>query len=191
MKSAVGPVVSLFRDKGYVTEAEMDRLNIPVFNGDTRTIPKDQRVLHQQRAVLMSGTACIQQYRVRKENIIIAAEEATHRAAAKEAARLEKLAALAAKREATETKRKEAEAHKKALKQLKINMAQQKARERDDKKRQAVANKKRQLEEKAAQRDLLAQMTPAEKRAAREAKRRRIDVNIIEINVAPEMQTHQ
>jgi len=57
-------MVQIFRERGTVTEAEMDELGIPNFNHlDSDKKPKDQRSLHKQRAVIMNMEDCISKYK--------------------------------------------------------------------------------------------------------------------------------
>jgi hypothetical protein len=57
-------MVQLMRQKGTVTESEMDALNIPSVNHlDLDRKPKDQRALHKQRAVIMNKDDCINSYK--------------------------------------------------------------------------------------------------------------------------------
>ena len=53
MKNSFATCVDLMRDTGRLTEAEMDDLGVSnSITGDSRQVPKDQRVLHQQRSVI-------------------------------------------------------------------------------------------------------------------------------------------
>jgi hypothetical protein len=86
MLAAVDAMVNIIRARGVVTEAEMDNLKIPKAEDDNRQVPKDQRVLHQQRAVLMSGDECIRAYKARK----IATSDAKLQKNEKQQAKLER-----------------------------------------------------------------------------------------------------
>lgn len=56
MEDAVPKLAELYLDKGFVTEEDMDNLEIPNFNDECySSVPKDQRALHQQRAVVMNA----------------------------------------------------------------------------------------------------------------------------------------
>lgn len=63
MQDKVETLARIFRERGVLTEADMDEHGIVDLSEDTRKTPKDQRVLHQQRAVLMNSEECILQYR--------------------------------------------------------------------------------------------------------------------------------
>ena len=53
-----------FRFTGELTEAEMDDLQIPsVADSQRNKKPKDQRLLHQQRAVIMNSVDCVAKYK--------------------------------------------------------------------------------------------------------------------------------
>ena len=55
---------SKFRLTGELTEAEMDELQIPsIADSQSNKKPKDQRLLHQQRAVIMNSVDCIAKYK--------------------------------------------------------------------------------------------------------------------------------
>jgi tryptophanase len=47
----------------------MDANQIVDMSDDSRQVPKDQRVLHQQRAVLMNSDECISQYKAYHERL--------------------------------------------------------------------------------------------------------------------------
>jgi hypothetical protein len=192
MRAAIGPVVELYRQKGFVTEEEMDALHVPVCpNNDKRDTPKDLRVLHQQRAVLMSGTACIEQYKARKENAALAITNRADRVAAKlvaneakavaaeekriakDIAQKDKEAADEAKRIATEAKKTE----RAALQQLRRNINDEKNKEKEARKQESTQKKKRQRDDKEIEQARIAALTPEEKKAERAAKRARVAVN--------------
>eukprot|EP01033_Poteriospumella_lacustris_P010239 gene10239-7282_t len=63
MKDNVENLANVFRERGVLTEADMDEFNIIDMSEDTRRTPKDERVLHQQRAVLMNSAECTRQYK--------------------------------------------------------------------------------------------------------------------------------
>jgi hypothetical protein len=53
-----------FFGRGKLTVEETNAANIPSVNhSDARTTPKDQRVLHQQKAVVLNSLACVAAYR--------------------------------------------------------------------------------------------------------------------------------
>ena len=60
---SVETLANIFRERGVLTEADMDEFNIIDMSEDTRRTPKDERVLHQQRAVLMNSAECTRQYK--------------------------------------------------------------------------------------------------------------------------------
>lgn len=82
LEGKVPAVVDLFRRHGRVTEEEMDRLGVLSIEllGDRRKLPKDSRVLHQQRAVIMNSECVVAQYQARMVQKAIA--EAAKRARA-------------------------------------------------------------------------------------------------------------
>jgi hypothetical protein len=60
---AVDCAVVIYRQRGELTEAEMDALEIPsVKKAQVDKRPKDERMLHQQRAVIMNSADCIAKY---------------------------------------------------------------------------------------------------------------------------------
>jgi hypothetical protein len=67
---------------GIVTEQDMDEAGIMNIDSDLKT-PKDQRVLHQQRAVLMNSAECIAKYKLyrteKETNTARTAEKRTDR----------------------------------------------------------------------------------------------------------------
>jgi hypothetical protein len=63
MRDKVETLAGIFRERGVLTEADMDEHGIVDLTDDTRKTPKDQRVLHQQRAVLMNSEECIRQFK--------------------------------------------------------------------------------------------------------------------------------
>lgn len=61
---AVDKATAIFRLRGELTEAEMDALEIPsVKDTQADKRPKDERMLHQQRAVIMNSADCIAKYK--------------------------------------------------------------------------------------------------------------------------------
>jgi hypothetical protein len=55
--------VSVMREHGKITEAEMDAKGIPNYNNDDHdNKPKDQRALHKQRAVVMNAQETVAQF---------------------------------------------------------------------------------------------------------------------------------
>lgn len=55
--------VGIMRQRGKITEAEMDEKGIPNYNHhDTDKKPKDQRALHKQRATVMNADDVVQQF---------------------------------------------------------------------------------------------------------------------------------
>jgi len=67
MKNKVEELAGIFREKGILTEQDMDDSGIVEMTQDSRTAPKDERVLHQQRAVLMNSDECVRQYKIHQE----------------------------------------------------------------------------------------------------------------------------
>ena len=61
---AVDRATAIFRLRGELTEAEMDALEIPsVKDTQADKRPMDERMLHQQRAVIMNSADCIAKYK--------------------------------------------------------------------------------------------------------------------------------
>ena len=69
MQDKVGTLADIFRERGVLTEADMDEHEIIDLTEDSRKTPKDQRVLHQQRAVLMNSEECILQFKDQQSNL--------------------------------------------------------------------------------------------------------------------------
>jgi hypothetical protein len=63
MKNSVETLANKFRQRGVLTEADMDEEGIVVRSEDTRNTRKDERVLYQQRAALMNSAECVRQYK--------------------------------------------------------------------------------------------------------------------------------
>jgi hypothetical protein len=64
MREQLAGMVDFFRRTGILTEDQMDAANILSVNDEASNgRPKDDRPLHQQRAVIMNGSDCIAQYR--------------------------------------------------------------------------------------------------------------------------------
>ena len=65
--------VEVVRATGKITEAMMDMAGKPAsFTNDRRKVPKDERVLHQQRSCILNGAEVVEQYRAnlkRKEEL--------------------------------------------------------------------------------------------------------------------------
>lgn len=59
MRNNFNLVVQKFRNNGVVTEQDMDEWGIPSVHNSTNSVKKDQRALHQQRAVIMNKQDCI------------------------------------------------------------------------------------------------------------------------------------
>ena len=90
---------SKFRLKGELTEAEMDELQIPsIADSQRNKKPKDQRLLHQQRAVIMNSVDCVAKY---KNHYVSKEIEAAQKLIAKQ----EKDAARDATREAKQAEK--------------------------------------------------------------------------------------
>jgi prophage tail gpP-like protein len=53
MENSVETLTNTFRQRGVLTEADIDGEDIVVLSEDTRNPRKDERVLYQQRAVYM------------------------------------------------------------------------------------------------------------------------------------------
>lgn len=62
-------LADILRDRGVLTEADMDEHGIVDLSEDSRKTPKDQRVLHQQRAVLMNSEGSKLQFRDRQSRL--------------------------------------------------------------------------------------------------------------------------
>lgn len=61
-------MASMDRLTGALTEAQMDEAGIPSLSHlQRRKVPKDARVLHQQRAVVLNSPQCIAEYRAYKQ----------------------------------------------------------------------------------------------------------------------------
>lgn len=87
MKAAVPILAESYREKGFLTEEEMDDLHIPNFNEECySSVPKDQRALHQQRAVVMNADELLSHIRQLKEKKV-QAEQARKRQAELKAAK--------------------------------------------------------------------------------------------------------
>ncbi len=69
MQDKVGTLADIFRQRGVLTEADMDENGIVDLTEDSRKTPKDLRVLHQQRAVLMNSEECILQFKDQQSNL--------------------------------------------------------------------------------------------------------------------------
>jgi hypothetical protein len=69
MNQKLDEATYLYRNTGQVTEKEMTiDLALPDTTENGRnSLPKDERVLYQQRAVMMNTAAVVQRYRARKE----------------------------------------------------------------------------------------------------------------------------
>lgn len=66
MKNSLSKLVEAYRARGEVTEEEFDQLGIiDVYQNQGK--PKDERVLHQQRAVVMNKNVCLTKYREYQE----------------------------------------------------------------------------------------------------------------------------
>jgi hypothetical protein len=80
--------VKIFRLRGELTEAEMDVLEIPSVKDSQRNKkPKDERLLHQQRAVIMNSADCIAKYKNYHVSKVTAAAQKAIARQEKEAAR--------------------------------------------------------------------------------------------------------
>jgi hypothetical protein len=65
MEAKLPDVKAFFRSNGYVTEQQMDDLGIASVNEEWAK-PKDEKVLHQQRAVLINAAETISKYKLYK-----------------------------------------------------------------------------------------------------------------------------
>jgi hypothetical protein len=84
MKEKLPEMVEIFKATGELTEEAMDAAGIfrlPVDMGK----PKNERVLHRQRAVLMNSDECIQRFKLYKANKEANKQKAANRRAAKAA----------------------------------------------------------------------------------------------------------
>ena len=68
MQDSFGTCVDLMRAVGKLTEGQMDELDVPSSTtGDSRQVPKDQRVLlHQQRSSILTEEVIANQYQAYK-----------------------------------------------------------------------------------------------------------------------------
>lgn len=63
MRDNLPHFVGIMRQRGKITEAEMDERQIPNYNNfDSDRKPKDQRALHKQRAVVMNADEVVSQF---------------------------------------------------------------------------------------------------------------------------------
>lgn len=68
-EEALSPAAAIFREKGVLTEQDMDELNVPSWNHELkRTTPKDQRLLHHQRAILLNSGECVKRFKIHITN---------------------------------------------------------------------------------------------------------------------------
>ena len=94
MKANVPHFVKIFRQKGELTEKDLDEKNIYTVL-DSRQKAKDERVLYQQRAVLMNKEETISKFKIYKSKKQIAVEEKAAKAAAREKRKLQTPMAVA------------------------------------------------------------------------------------------------
>ena len=95
MVDAFQEAVLIFRATGTLTEADMDRLQIPSVNDEqANQRPKDQRMLHQQRAVIMNAADCIEKY---KDHYVRKEQGVADRVAAREKKEIDRVASKALK----------------------------------------------------------------------------------------------
>ena len=75
MEAAFPTAVEIMRATGLLTEAQMDELDVPESdNGDKRALPKDQRVLHHQRSVILTHELVASRYakyKAKKEELAV------------------------------------------------------------------------------------------------------------------------
>lgn len=77
-------LINQMKLEGSITESFMDDCNLPnATTKVTRNVPKDQRPLHNQRAVVMNSKSCMIAYQERKAKAKRAAEEAVEKREAK------------------------------------------------------------------------------------------------------------
>ena len=62
MEDKVEEIANIYRTKGILTEEDMDAANIISIDLDHRPKPKDQRVLYQQRTVIMNSDKCVRRF---------------------------------------------------------------------------------------------------------------------------------
>lgn len=67
MKTNFATMVKRFREKGYITEAEMDEAKIVKVVDKTRKKPKDARVLHQNRSLIINTIQNISRFKELQE----------------------------------------------------------------------------------------------------------------------------
>lgn len=86
MKNSVDQLVQIYQTKGFVAEKDMDGLNIPNFNDECySSVPKEQRSLHQQRAVVMNADELIQHLKSLKHKKLEAEQQRKRNAELREA----------------------------------------------------------------------------------------------------------
>lgn len=66
MEDKVEEIANIYRTKGIFTEEDMDAANIMSIDLVHRPKPKDQRVLYQQRAVIMNSDECVRRFQAFK-----------------------------------------------------------------------------------------------------------------------------
>ena len=91
MKRVLPDLKVFFQTRGKVTEEEMDELGVINVNPDDKRAPKNDRALHQQRAVIMNHAECTEAYQQRRAQMVAATEAV----AVNKEARLERAAANA------------------------------------------------------------------------------------------------
>jgi hypothetical protein len=141
MQDALPHFSDLFAKQGRLTEADMDaKAILSVNDAATRKVPKDQRVLHQERAILLTAADSIAKYRNYQREREMAPVLALERAAEKQRIRLEKEAKAEAAKAMQEAKRVAKAAEKARFDSL---TAEEKKAEVAAKRRQQRASKAR------------------------------------------------
>ena len=80
MKEALPLVAECYLAQGFVTESELDHVDVISVNDQLRNQkPKDERVLHQQRAVIMNYTEVSERYRAYQEQKRLKADQLKNR----------------------------------------------------------------------------------------------------------------
>lgn len=81
LKEMLPYVAQCFSAQGFVTESELDAMGIVSVNSELRNQkPKDERVLHQQRAVIMNYEEVSERYQLYQETKRVKAEAAQKKA---------------------------------------------------------------------------------------------------------------
>ena len=74
MRRVLPDLITFYKTRGCVTEAEFDELGVINVNPADGRFPKHERVLHQQRAAVMNHAQCVAAYQKRKDDAVAAVE---------------------------------------------------------------------------------------------------------------------